>query len=49
MTALVTDLWDKGTASVLNIEMSADAFIAGYTIFVPGVGERGGERGPSTP
>ncbi len=48
MSAHVTDVWDKGSASLVNVEVTADAFTAGYTIFVPGVGAWGGDRGPST-
>ena len=49
MDGRVTDVWDKGRASVVMIEVSAESFTAGYTIFLPGVGDWGGERGPSTP
>lgn len=49
MTARVADVWDKGRASVVNIEVTAAAFTAGYTIFLPGVGGWGGDRGPSSP
>ena len=49
MRARVADVWDKGKASLVNVEVSAAAFTAGYTIFLPRVGDWGGERGPSTP
>jgi len=49
MTGRVNDVWDKGRASVVVIDVEAELFTAGYTIFLPGVGEWGGERGPSSP
>ncbi|HJL83268.1 MAG TPA: MaoC/PaaZ C-terminal domain-containing protein [Acidimicrobiales bacterium] len=49
MTARVTDVWDKGRISVVGIEVAAEAFTAGYVIMLPGIGNWGGERGPSTP
>ena len=49
MSARIGDVWDKGRATVDEVIVSASAFAAGYTIFLPGIGDWGGERGPSTP
>ncbi|MGI9294350.1 MAG: MaoC/PaaZ C-terminal domain-containing protein [Pseudomonadales bacterium] len=43
----VVNVWDKGKAAVVDIEVSADIFTASYAIFLPGLGGWGGERGPS--
>ena len=48
MTGSVTSVWDKGRASVVNIEAVCEFFTAGYSIFLPGRGDWGGERGPSS-
>jgi len=47
MTGRVSALWDKGKASVMDVTVSSEYFLATYTIFLPGVGDWGGERGPS--
>lgn len=44
----VIAVWDKGKATVVEVEVVSELFVAGYTIFVPGVGGWGGERGPSS-
>jgi acyl dehydratase len=49
MAARVAAAWDKGSATVVDVEVEADAFRAVYGIFLPGVGGWGGERGPSAP
>ncbi len=41
--------WDKGKAALVEIEVTCDWFTAGYTIFLPGRGGWGGERGPTAP
>lgn len=43
----VINVWDKGKAAVVDIDVSSDIFTASYTIFLPGNGGWGGERGPS--
>lgn len=48
MTAAVEAVWDKGTGAVVVIAVEAAAFVARSTIFVPGAGGWGGERGPSS-
>ncbi len=45
--ARIAAVWDKGRAAVVEIEVESDAFAAGYSIFLPGLGGWGGERGPS--
>lgn len=44
----VSAAWDKGKATVVEVEVRCDHFVATYTIFVPGVGGWGGERGPAS-
>ena len=45
--ARIANIWDKGKASVVDIEVESDIFTANYSIFLPGLGGWGGERGPS--
>jgi acyl dehydratase len=40
-------VWDKGKATVVEVEVESELFLATYTIFIPGLGGWGGERGPS--
>ena len=48
LTARVADVWDKGSAALFDIEVAcAGHFRAVYSIFAPGQGGWGGERGPS--
>ncbi|MDA8209942.1 MAG: MaoC/PaaZ C-terminal domain-containing protein [Actinomycetota bacterium] len=47
MGARVSEVWDKGSAAVLEIEVDAAEFIATYGIYVPGAGGWGGDRGPA--
>lgn len=46
-TGRITGVWDKGKASIVDIEVSSEFFTAAYGIFLPGLGGWGGERGPS--
>lgn len=39
--------WDKGRATLVEIEVVSDYFTLSYGIFLPGIGGWGGERGPS--
>ncbi len=48
MTARVSSVWDKGAAAVFDIEVTCDYFVATWSIFAPGCGGFGGERGPSS-
>jgi acyl dehydratase len=43
----VVNVWDKGKATVVEIEVSSEIFTATYAIFLPGMGGWGGDRGPS--
>ena len=43
----VANVWDKGKASLVEIEVSSEVFSATYSIFLPGLGGWGGDRGPS--
>lgn len=49
MTGKIANVYDKGKATLVQIEVSSDYFTAVYDIFLPGVGGWGGDRGPSTP
>lgn len=44
----VVNVWDKGKASIVEVEVSSDVFTATYSIFLPGIGGWGGERGASS-
>lgn len=43
----VTAVWDRGRATVVEIEVGSEYFTAGYTIHLPGVGNWGGTPGPA--
>lgn len=47
MRGRIADVFDKGKAALVRIEVSSPAFTAGYDIFLPGMGGWGGDRGPS--
>jgi acyl dehydratase len=49
MSATVTEVWDKGAAAVFDIRVDSDYFAATWSIFAPGSGGFGGERGPAKP
>ncbi len=48
LSGRVSAVWDKGTASIFDIEVACPYFRAVYSIFAPGMGGWGGERGPKT-
>lgn len=48
ITGRITDVWDKGKAAMVDIEADCAFFTAMYSIFLPGYGGWGGERGPSS-
>ncbi len=48
MTARVADVWDKGTSAVYDVTVESDHFLATWSIFAPGRGGFGGQRGPSS-
>lgn len=47
MTARVANVYDKGKAALVEIEVTSSVFSATYNIFLPGLGGFGGERGAS--
>jgi hypothetical protein len=49
MTARVAEVWDKGAAAVFEVEVESAYFLATWSLFAPGCGGFGGERGPSAP
>ncbi|MQW74392.1 enoyl-CoA hydratase [Nocardioides sp. dk4132] len=49
MSARVDDVWDKGGAAVFDVTVESDYFRATWSIFAPGCGGFGGERGPGRP
>lgn len=48
MHAKISNVYDKGKAALVEIEVTSSAFSATYNIFLPGLGGFGGERGAST-
>lgn len=49
LAARVGDVWDKGSAAVFDVIVECGEFTATWSLFAPGVGGFGGERGPSRP
>lgn len=49
ISARVGQVWDKGSAAVFEVEIASSLFTATWSIFSPGGGGFGGERGPSRP
>ena len=49
LRARVGAVWDKGSAAVFDVEVECDEVVATWSIFAPGRGGFGGERGPSSP
>lgn len=43
----ITAVWDKGRSAVLDVAAESDYFTAVYSIFLPGQGGWGGQRGPA--
>ncbi|MDR7083352.1 acyl dehydratase [Arthrobacter ginsengisoli] len=48
MSGRVANVYDKGKASIVEIEATSEFFTATYNIFLPGQGGWGGARGPSS-
>ncbi|OLT31677.1 enoyl-CoA hydratase [Actinomadura sp. CNU-125] len=48
MRARVGEVWDKGRAAVFEVVVESEYFDATWSIFAPGSGGFGGERGPSS-
>lgn len=49
MSASVAAVWDKGSAAVFDVAVESEFFVATWSLFAPGAGGFGGERGPSAP
>ncbi|MDN5895864.1 MAG: hypothetical protein L0H93_17790 [Nocardioides sp.] len=49
LQASVPNVWDKGAAAIFDIRVECEHFVATWSIFAPGCGGFGGERGPSAP
>ena len=49
LSASVGEVWDKGSAAVFEVRVESDFFVATWSLFAPGTGGFGGERGPSKP
>lgn len=49
LSARVGDVWDKGSAAVFDIIVECAQFTATWSLFAPGFGGFGGERGPGRP
>lgn len=47
LAARVGNVWDKGTASVFEVIVECEQFTAMWSLFAPGTGGFGGERGPA--
>ncbi|WP_280460208.1 MaoC/PaaZ C-terminal domain-containing protein [Nocardia carnea] len=45
--ARIAEVWDKGSAAMMNIVVESAELTATYSIFLPGSGGWGGQRGPS--
>ena len=43
----VTAVWDKGKATIVDIEVICEVFTATYSIFLPGIGGWGGQNAPA--
>jgi len=46
LAARVGSVWDKGSAAIFEVVVESDVFTATWSLFAPGVGGFGGERGP---
>lgn len=49
LAARVGEVWDKGSAAVFEVIVECDQFTARWSLFAPGFGGFGGERGPARP
>lgn len=47
MKARVAEVWDKGSAAVFDVAVESEYFAATWSLFAPGCGGFGGDRGPS--
>lgn len=49
LAARVGEVWDKGSAAVFEVVVESEAFVATWSLFAPGGGGFGGQRGPASP
>ncbi|WP_226437825.1 MaoC/PaaZ C-terminal domain-containing protein [Rhodococcus yananensis] len=49
LSAHVGEVWDKGRAAVFEVVVECEHFVATWSLFAPGSGGFGGDRGPSAP
>jgi acyl dehydratase len=49
LAARVGEVWDKGSAAVFEVVVESEPFVATWSLFAPGCGGFGGQRGPSSP
>ena len=49
LAARVGEVWDKGSAAIFEVIVECDEFTATWSLFAPGYGGFGGERGPGRP
>lgn len=47
MRGRIDNVWDKGKATIVEINVTSEIFEATYTIFLPGIGNWGGAAGPA--
>ena len=48
MAGTISNVWDKGSAALVEIAVTSEYFTTSYLIYVPGAGGFGGQRGTST-
>ncbi|MEN0139917.1 MAG: MaoC/PaaZ C-terminal domain-containing protein [Rhodococcus sp. (in: high G+C Gram-positive bacteria)] len=49
LSASVVEVWDKGSAAVFDVRVESEFFVATWSLFAPGAGGFGGDRGPAKP
>jgi acyl dehydratase len=49
LVARVGEVWDKGSAAVFEVVVESELFVATWSLFAPGCGGFGGQRGASSP
>lgn len=49
LDARVTGVWDKGSAAIFDVSVESSHFVATWSLFAPGRGGFGGERGVGAP
>lgn len=49
VSAHVSSVWDKGKAALFDIDVESEYFLARWSLYAPGAGDFGGERGSRSP